>query len=435
MSQKKKLRLTKSLSEVQNAFKATDASADITLWYLVNEERILFTGQVVRVDPELNKIVLTLKDPVPALDGQSQCFLKLFRDEGVSSCKINQLKGRALVLELPEEMVMTERRRNWRAQFNKLDQKSATLRFGDIEHVFEVMNASKAGLAIRLDDRAKSLIQTDPEPKIIKLNGVRLDDMTAGIVLHPSGQSLGLNLRKEIPDEVFNEFIHVDRPVEVDPKKLYLDQSYRTTVRDNMKQVVSKLEKKSKLAAALKLLKVNREGTAYLKNHIELLCETMGSIGKTLGWVTDGSLEKLVYVAYMHDIHYFEHPHLAKIPDLETFELKKASLSPAEQKIYFDGPAYAAMLAAEDDNNSPDVEKILMQQKERPDGTGFPAGLRSHQLAPLSCLFIVCHEFVDYVLTETKWSFREFVMRFRPDLKGPYFAKIFQVMMDLDKAK
>jgi len=80
------------------------------------------------------------------------------------------------------------------------------------------------------------------------------------------------------------------------------------------------------------------------------------------------------------------------------------------------------------------METQSCREKERPDGSGFPNALRSHQLAPLTCLFILCHEFVDYILVEPKWSFREFVVRARPTFKGPYFAKILQAMMQIDKS-
>ena len=149
--------------------------------------------------------------------------------------------------------------------------------------------------------------------------------------------------------------------------------------------------------------------------------------------MTEGTIEKLIYVAYLHDVRFLEQPHLARIADYDEFKEKKSMLSIVEQKMYLEAPAYSVMIASEDAQNSPDVEKILSQQKERPEGNGYPAGLKYPQLSPLSCLFIICHEFVDYILTEPNWSFREFVVRSRPVYKGPYFAKILQAVMSLEK--
>ena len=429
MVQKPLLRLTKSLSEVQTAFKNANTSNEIMLWYNTESDRALFMANLLRVDLEQKKIILQLKETVPLLEKQKKCFLKLFKDEGVSSCNILQIKDNLLVLEFPEEIVMSERRQRWRAQFIESDKKLATLNFSGHDRDFEVMNASSYGLAIRIDEKARSLLSSQQDIKLVKLNGTLIGS-PASFVVHPSGQSCGLELKNEIPDLVFSQFIQVDRPLAVDPKKLYLDQEYRAVVRSNMKQVLSKLEKKSKLN--LKVMKINREGTNYLKDHTELLCEITCSVGKILGWMTDGTVEKLIYISYMHDIRFFNHPHLARISGLDEFNKKKATLSAEEQKMYLEGPAYSAMLAAEDEANSADVEKILISQKERPDGSGFPNALRSYQLGPLTCLFILCHEFVDYILTEPRWSFREFVMRSKPVHQGPHFAKILQAMMSLE---
>jgi len=68
---------------------------------------------------------------------------------------------------------------------------------------------------------------------------------------------------------------------------------------------------------------------------------------------------------------------------------------------------------------------MLLQQKELPDGSGYPHGLSASQIAPLSALFIVSHYFVDYVIDHPDWSPRDFVKTYRPRLKGQYFNKIF----------
>ena len=41
-----------------------------------------------------------------------------------------------------------------------------------------------------------------------------------------------------------------------------------------------------------------------------------------------------------------------------------------------------------------DVDKIISQHHEQPDGTGFPGSLNARDVAPLSCMFIIAEEFV-----------------------------------------
>ena len=154
-------------------------------------------------------------------------------------------------------------------------------------------------------------------------------------------------------------------------------------------------------------------------------------MGKTLGWVSEGTVEKLIYVAHVHDIRYFEKPFLARFRTRAEFNLKKHPMSDEESKMFLEKPSYAAGIAMEDESNSADVKKLLLQQKERSDGSGFPGGLRSPQFAPLSCLFILSHEFVDYVLTDPYWNTKEFVSQSRESFKGPYFLKILQIFSEM----
>ncbi len=45
----------------------------------------------------------------------------------------------------------------------------------------------------------------------------------------------------------------------------------------------------------------------------------------------------------------------------------------------------------------PDVDLLIMQHHELPDGTGFPRHLSAKQISPLGALFIVAHELVHYI--------------------------------------
>jgi response regulator RpfG family c-di-GMP phosphodiesterase len=46
-----------------------------------------------------------------------------------------------------------------------------------------------------------------------------------------------------------------------------------------------------------------------------------------------------------------------------------------------------------------DVEQIVAQHHERPDGTGFPRGLNSKFITPLSALFIIAQDMIEYSQT------------------------------------
>jgi len=57
----------------------------------------------------------------------------------------------------------------------------------------------------------------------------------------------------------------------------------------------------------------------------------------------------------------------------------------------------AAELARKFPEIPPDVDLLIMQQHELPDGTGFPRHLSAKQISPLGALFIVAHELVHFI--------------------------------------
>ena len=47
----------------------------------------------------------------------------------------------------------------------------------------------------------------------------------------------------------------------------------------------------------------------------------------------------------------------------------------------------------------PDVDSIILEHHERPDGTGVPKQLTANQIKPLSSIFIFAHDIVDIIFS------------------------------------
>ena len=333
-----------------------------------------------------------------------------------------------MLLEAAEELVLDERRAFPRIHFRTDDAKTATLKAGSSEYSLPVLNASRSGL--KLGATAAELIALRAAPiELSSLGGLGIKKECT--LVWNNENSFAIHLREPLGQAEFNEFARTPRSGKVEPEKFFSDQEYFQTVKSNMEDLIEKLEKRPKLATAMKTLKIDRQGN-YLRTHVDLLCYVSCSIGRMLGWVTQKTIDKLILVAYLHDIRYFEHPHLARIKSLSEFEARKTELTPEEQKIFLEGPEYSALMAKDADPASVDVERILIQQKERSDGSGFPAKVDFKQLYPLSCLFMVCHEFVDYVYSTPDWKFRDFSACARATFKGPYFIKILEAFDELN---
>lgn len=56
--------------------------------------------------------------------------------------------------------------------------------------------------------------------------------------------------------------------------------------------------------------------------------------------------------------------------------------------------------------NLPDLDRILIEHHEKPDGTGYPKGLKGSQISPLGLLFNLSHQLSNIIIKdETKsWA-------------------------------
>ena len=245
---------------------------------------------------------------------------------------------------------------------------------------------------------------------------------------HETGAKIGIQLDKKIHKATFERFCVREKTLEVTDEQIVRDQAFRKDVHERMGVMVKSLVLKRNLQKLFDRLDMRQLDHQYMKQHIHLLAEVMCGLGTKLGWVSDATMDKLIYVAYLHDARYFSTPKLAKIQSKKDFIKNKNSLNADEQNVFLEGPIYAAELARQDSESYPDASKILIQQKELPDGSGFPYGITGMQFTPLSCLFIVSHYFVDYVFTHPDWSAMDFVKTHQKLLKGVYFQKVLQAM-------
>ncbi len=75
----------------------------------------------------------------------------------------------------------------------------------------------------------------------------------------------------------------------------------------------------------------------------------------------------------------------------------------------------------------PDVDIIVSEHHERPDGTGFPQRKGYAALAPLSSVFIVAHDLVSYILNrkENNWNIVSFLNQHRFLYQSGIFHDLF----------
>ena len=164
-------------------------------------------------------------------------------------------------------------------------------------------------------------------------------------------------------------------------------------VRDNVLLTLKTVGKNIKLSKLISNSKLKEKN--YLSTHSILLAISACCLAAELKWTADQTLHKLILSAILHDISITE-PDLAKIKSLEEFKLLEANLDDRQKNIYLKHSTLAADLTKTMKEIPSDIDIIISQHHEYPNGSGFPRGLTSLQIAPLAAILIIAHDIVDF---------------------------------------
>ncbi len=167
----------------------------------------------------------------------------------------------------------------------------------------------------------------------------------------------------------------------------------------------------------------------YISSH-STLCGFMAcSIAAQMQWGSDITFRKLSLASFLHDIVIDKHD-LAAIRDVQ--ELEASSFTPEQKKQYMNHPIEAAEIAKGFSEVPPDVDVIIAQHHERPDGKGFPRGLGSSYIAPLAAIFIVAHEMARYSLDKgPTFKAKDFLDASRDKYSSSQFKKVMAALEKL----
>ncbi|MBF0315745.1 MAG: hypothetical protein HQK50_14715 [Oligoflexia bacterium] len=213
-------------------------------------------------------------------------------------------------------------------------------------------------------------------------------------------------------------------------KPFTLTESDKIEIQRNLSSVVQNVKRNPEIDKLLKILKVNRKRSDYYVSHIACLINVATAISNHMDWTSDKTIEKLVYACYFHDVGLAERPELANIQT--EAEAIKRGLSAEEIKLVLSHPLRVAELLKNIDGFPDDVHVIVEQHHEHPSGSGFPKKITSARITPMTALFIVAHEFVDYIIEHENWLLVDFLALKKPSLTGNNFRKVIQ---SLEKVK
>ena len=177
---------------------------------------------------------------------------------------------------------------------------------------------------------------------------------------------------------------------------------------------------KPRLARILTELK-KKEGN-YIVSHSFMVGEVACALAQKLEWNSPTTFFKLTLAAFLHDITLHQ-PELARVTSIADAKAT-GRFTTAEIQAVNIHPMRAAEYSRQFHEIPSDVDQILAQHHERPDGTGFPREMSGKLISPLSALFIMAHDLVDYFLDHPGTSYESFFEMNAAHYQSGQFKKI-----------
>ena len=170
----------------------------------------------------------------------------------------------------------------------------------------------------------------------------------------------------------------------------------------------------------------------FISSHSVMLANISCAIAAQMVWPSNTTFQKLVLASLFHDFS-FNDPALAKISTKQELEqLRSSSTSGLTDEQYLavkNHPQKASEVVRGLSEVPGDVDFVVAQHHERPDGTGFPKGMRGNQIPPLSAVFIISHDLLNSMIKEGEdFDMKAFVRRMESTYQSGSFRKVWRVL-------
>ena len=149
------------------------------------------------------------------------------------------------------------------------------------------------------------------------------------------------------------------------------------------------------------LRQMTKEKDKYISSHSMLLAYMSCAIASQLEWRSEPTYQKLTLASFLHDST-LENQALARVQTLAELAAVKEQFTPQELKDFRLHPITASQIATKFSEIPPDVDSIIAQHHELPNGEGFPRGLSHSRMGPLAAVFIVAHDLVSRLLKDPR---------------------------------
>jgi hypothetical protein len=433
--------------EITRILKRSDENHESIVWQSTPDTRTIYRIDQVNVD-NVRKVVRFKLDAPSAveLNPDIKIYVKLsFRSTIFKGELIGQKDGYILV-NVPDEIQYQELREFPRFSFGPEEDRAATIGI-DSSLVSQSVYTIKVKL-LDISQTGMGMIVSTANHDLIRYNAIQLLSLgdynfSEGIsseVMYSVGHSyrfngkrvkgyrIGTRFASYIEQEIIDSFIRSIEGFKQSPigflgADIDLQNTLHLQMDSTLKHLKSKNDLFYSLGQATDSARISKEDD-YFSRHMKTLARISCGIAKALDMDTKKVIEKLIYASFVHDIAFYSNQKLALIKDLEHFEACKHELTAEEQELYLNAPKYSFDYAFYDKFAPKGVEKILIESRELPDGSGYPNKLSLEKISPLAAIFIVAHDLTDHIFERKNWNYQQYLTGYRKKFSGGIFDDI-----------
>jgi HD-GYP domain-containing protein (c-di-GMP phosphodiesterase class II) len=212
-------------------------------------------------------------------------------------------------------------------------------------------------------------------------------------------------------------------------EKLGVTPAVQVLVKTTCKLMV----KSASMHPKLKNLFINlvRNSDQYNAVHSTTLSQISCSIAAAMDWNSESTFQKLTMASILHDIT-LTNSFIAEVQTLDELSARGKEFTEADMQKFLVHPSDAADLTLLIPEMLPDVDTIIVQHHELPDGRGFPRKLAGSRISPLASVFIVAHDLVYSAMhSGGTISIPVFIEKNREKYSGGNFKKVLAALEKL----
>jgi len=432
--------------EIITSFNKSSRSEENILWQTYEDNRNVFEIRDIEIDDLRSTVEFAINEDHAFVDLDKTAYIKLAHRNTIFKGDVLKITSQKVVMSIPDEVQLEEFREFSRFHFDFKEKRTAQLSLeSDLmmnasQYLkLQVMDISTQGIGLISSLNNKELILNSSDMYLNALGEYALPVEVKMKLAHSADHrmrqdgkelrlfKLGVQLERQLDEDLLNDYIaRIEGRHQDEIGFLAPDEELIASIHDEMGKMFQKLQKNNNLS---KVVRENKSKSydreRYLQEHIRLLAKVSCGIASELGLYDKKTLKNLIYCAYAHDIAFFQNPKLALIKNDAHFLKVKDKLSAQDAMLYKKALSYFEDFVESDTAGSQKALKIVRDFYKMRNNTQIVA---LPDYSSLSCIFMVSHHLVDYIILRKNWSFYEYLESYQKVFSGGTFDLIYDAL-------